>query len=139
VAGIKKIFIDTNIFIYQYDGRYPAKQGQTMNILRNAFKNNIVFISTQVLKEFTEVCIRKLGLSQAEIIVVVGELAKINMVEETPELIKRALEIHFVHQYSFYDSLIITAALQAGCEILYTEDMGDGQVVDGLKIVNPFA
>ncbi|MFN4146065.1 MAG: hypothetical protein ACK4GN_09600, partial [Runella sp.] len=50
----------------------------------------------------------------------------------------KALDIHLLYQYSFYDSLILASALECGCEVLYSEDLNHGQTLEGLQIINPF-
>ena len=61
------------------------------------------------------------------------------VVQVTTERILRAVDISVFHQLSFWDSLIISTAEAARCETLLTEDMNDGQIIEGVRIVNPFA
>ena len=64
---------------------------------------------------------------------------QINQILPTPELYRSGLRVQARYGYRFYDSLVVAAALQAGCTTLYSEDMQDGQRIEGLTIRNPFA
>ena len=66
-------------------------------------------------------------------------LWRIHQINPTPELYRGGLRIRARYGFSFYDSLIVAAALEAGCTTLYSEDMQDGQRIEGLTIRNPFA
>ena len=98
-------------------------------------------ISTQVLNEFCNVCIRKLNKTADEIQLAVEEIIEqctVNNIEK--ENINQALEIHEKYGYGYFDCLMIISALNAGCKYLLTEDMADGQIInDNLTIVNIYA
>ena len=97
-------------------------------------------ISVQVLNEFASVALRKLRMSWPEIREVLTELRAVCAVEPlTIETHERALRLAERYGLSLYDALIAAAALIAGCRTLYSEDMQDGQLIDGaLRIRNPF-
>jgi len=129
-----KAFFDTNILLYLLSGDV-AKADRAESILLNGG-----WVSVQVLNEFASVASRKLGMTWPEIkealapIRVVCEVAPITV--ETHDL---GLEIAESYGFSVYDSLIVAAALLAGCEILFSEDFQDGQRInDQLVISNPF-
>jgi predicted nucleic acid-binding protein len=98
-------------------------------------------ISFQVVQETLNVITRKfrtpVALSDARELMD-GVLTPLWRVNPTRELYERALDIQDRYQYSFYDALIIAAALSAGCTRLYSEDLQDGQRIEGLTIQNPF-
>ena len=98
-------------------------------------------ISTQVLSETANVASKRLGLSVSEIRKLITSLEAMCRVEVISLVtIHAALDIRERYTFSWYDSLIVAAALEAGCDTLYSEDMQDGQEVEGrLRIVNPFA
>ena len=98
-------------------------------------------ISVQVLDEFAAVASRKLGMSWSEIRDVLTPIRTICEVEPlTIETHDRGIEIAERYGLSFYDAMILASALSAGCKILYSEDLQDGQVIDRqLRIRNPFA
>ncbi len=98
-------------------------------------------VSYQVLQEFCNVASasKRLALSSEQTMAFASLLlAPMNQVEPSLALLTSALKIKAEVGYSFYDSLIVAAAAQAGCHILYSEDMQHGQLVSGLRIVNPF-
>lgn len=127
-------FFDTNIVLYllSEDAR-KADRAEAVIAAGGA-------VSVQVLNEFASVASRKLKMGYAEIRDVLDTVRTVCVVRplsvETHDL---GLEIAERFGYSLYDSLIIAAALQAECTVLYSEDMQDGQLIDGrLLIVNPF-
>jgi predicted nucleic acid-binding protein len=127
-------FLDTNVLLYLLSAD-SGKAEIAEELLR---KGGI--ISVQVLSEFTSVCTRKLKMSYGEIREI---LLTINMVLDvrdlTPVIHEAALDIAERYGYSFYDSMIMAAAINAGCSLVYTEDLQSGQhIQDSLLIVNPF-
>lgn len=132
------VFIDSNVLIY---GNYgdPSKLEKFDTIIRTRIIPPV--ISTQVLKEFCNVSIRKqYAKTSAELLHRVDKITGTFIVRETTSaLIKEAVVIHARYGYSFYDSLIIATALENNCKTLYSEDFHHGQVIRRkMKIVNPF-
>ncbi|MFH2123531.1 MAG: PIN domain-containing protein [Pseudomonadota bacterium] len=129
-----KIFIDTNIIIYSLG---PAS---TKAHLAAPLFVNSPSISTQVLSETANVAHKRLALSLTEIRQLITSLAAMCHVEIISlHTIHIALDIQERYGFSWYDSLIIAAALDAGCDTLYSEDMQNNQEInDQLHIVNPF-
>lgn len=130
-----KSFLDTNILIYCYSSSEKNKQAKAQAVANLPD----VFISTQVLKEFTNVLQKKFKLDWSEIRTALDE-AENNFTVHTNTVtsIKNACKIADRYGFSFYDSLIITAALEIDCTVLYSEDMQDGQVIEKtLTIKNP--
>jgi predicted nucleic acid-binding protein len=127
-------FLDTNVLLYLLSAD-SGKADIAEELLR---KGGI--ISVQVLSEITSVCTRKLKMSYGEIREI---LLTINMVLDvrdlTPVIHEATLDIAERYGYSFYDSMIMAAAINAGCSLVYTEDLQSGQhIQDSLLIVNPF-
>jgi predicted nucleic acid-binding protein len=130
-----KPFFDTNVVLYAF--RQDATRGKVAETLLAAGG----VLSVQVLNEFVAVARRKLDKSWEEIRRAL-EILRIFCPQPVPltvETHERALHIAERYRYSIFDSLIIAAALQAGASTLYSEDMRDGQGIDGLTIRNPFA
>ncbi len=129
-------FIDTNILVYCYTDDEPIKLQKALNIANS--KNS--FISTQVLTELSNTLKKKYNLDWQTVENVVSEVSSdFNVYVNKPVTIERACKIADKYQYSFYDSLIIAAALSSNCKKLYSEDMQDGQIIENsLSIVNPF-
>lgn len=131
-----KIFLDSNILIYAYSNTEPDKQV----IARKLIVEFNSYVSTQVLQELINVLTRKFQSSWKEAQNAVLESCKNNILHiNKSETIIKACEIANRYNFSFYDSLIIAAALECDCTILYSEDMQHKQVIENkLTIINPF-
>ncbi|MDR2197102.1 MAG: PIN domain-containing protein [Coriobacteriales bacterium] len=131
-----KAFVDTNIFVYIYSGDEQDKRRQALSQIGRFDR----VVSTQVLNEFCNVCIRKLRMELSSIGAAVEKICRTNeLFVISGDTVKQALFIHDKYEYSYYDSLIIASALESGCEYLLSEDMADGQVIEGsLTIRNVF-
>ena len=132
-----KTFIDTNVLIYAFTADEPEKQKTAINFIDGC----LPVISTQVIKEFSNVLIRKTNMDSRHIRELINEITNAaDVVNERIELIFTSLDIHKRYKFPFCDSLIIAAAQSSKCQVLLSEDMQDGQIIDGkLKIINPFA
>ena len=136
-----KFFLDTNIFISSFDKSNADKQKKAHELISRALNQFAGCISFQVIQEFLNVATQKFEIPLKKqhcdkyLTTVLEPLCD---VFSSIELYKAALEIQQGWKYSFCDSLIISAALQSNCSILYTEDLQHGQIVHNLKIVNPF-
>jgi predicted nucleic acid-binding protein len=131
-----RVFIDTNVFIYLYSEDEMEKQ----KIAQKAVDKYECIISTQVLNEFSNICIKKLGKNPEEIELAIDEIMDhCNVLILEKEDIKQALNIHRNFGYNYYDCLMIVSALNSGCTYLLTEDLADGQIVENkLTIINIF-
>ena len=132
-----KAFIDTNIFIYLYS----EDEMQKRNISQKAVDKYDCIISTQVLNEFSNVCIGKLNKSVEEVELAINEIigqCTVSLIEK--HNIKQALEIHKRYGYKYYDCLMLVSALNFDCKYFITEDMSDNQIIDGrLTIINIYS
>lgn len=132
----KKVFIDTNVLLYRAHRGDERKKRKADQLVNDNFQNAV--LSVQVLREFFNGAVKKLGIPTQIACSLVENYARMSLVNEDAELVLRAIEIHQQRNFSFYDSLIVAAALRAKCKILYTEDLQHGETMHGLKIVNPF-
>ncbi len=134
-------FLDTNLFIYQLEARDTHKAEIAGRIIRDAVENGTGCISFQVVQECLNVAVRKaevpLDASSARDYLD-NVLDPLWQVMPTPALYHRALDIQGRYGYAFYDALIIAAAVESGCRRILTEDLHDGQRIDGVTIENPF-
>jgi predicted nucleic acid-binding protein len=132
-----RAFVDTNLFVYLYSDADALKKEQVLR----AINLHERFISTQVLNEFCNVCIRKRYLPITSVRNAVMEIKdSCNLIVVDDDTILSALELHEKYKYSYYDSLMLASALECRCNVLLSEDMHDGQIVEGnLKIQNVFA
>lgn len=130
-----KAFFDTNVLLYLLS----ADSGKADRAEEVVAAGGI--ISVQVLNEFASVCMRKLGMSLVEIRDALTPIRTICSVVPSTELTHdHALQLAERHRFSIYDALIVAAARDADCTILYSEDMQHGQLIDGeLTLSNPFA
>ena len=130
-----EVFFDTNIAIYAFgdEGRRTVVAEQLMQ--------SGGCISVQVLNEFTHVARRKLKMEWSEVLLALKAIRRMCRGPSplTLELHGAALAIAERYGYRIYDALIIASAVEAGCRTLYSEDLADGQVIAGVRIVNPFA
>jgi predicted nucleic acid-binding protein len=133
-----KIFIDTNIFVYTVDDDNSDKQAKAKSIIADIKAHQVPVISTQVLQEFYNAATTKLRLDKIFVKNMVRNLNEVEVVQVTFELIEQGIDISILTQISFWDGLIIAAAEFAKCTALISEDLNDGQVIRGIKIVNPF-
>jgi predicted nucleic acid-binding protein len=133
-------FFDTNVLVYLFDGSAPSKRARSWELFRRATKDRLALLSTQVLQEFFVVVTRKLAvpLSHQQAERAVRDLAKIPTVQVSQDIILAAIEAIQRHQLSFWDSLIVQAALRGGATVLYTEDLQPGRVIETLSVQNPF-
>ena len=132
-----RVFLDTNIIIYLYSEDEKEKRDAAYQFVNN----NSCVTSIQVMNESSNVWLKKYALDKSEIVKYLDEIESIS--EEVllvqRKTINRALDIKVQYGYSFYDCLMLASAIEANCSIILTEDMNDGQIIDGmLQIVNPF-
>jgi predicted nucleic acid-binding protein len=128
-------FLDTNVLIYAV-GKNDPRASKAEALLANGG-----MLSVQSLNEFVSVARRKLGMSWKEVKEFLDLICVLcpDPVSISPDTHKGALAIAEKYGYSIYDALIASAALEAGCKILYSEDLQDGQIINRqLAIRNPF-
>jgi len=129
-------FLDTNVLVYSFAENEPRKRG----IARALVESDDAIVSTQVLSELAHVLTRRLGFSAAETRTRITSISdSCQVIAITPAVIGDALRVMDRYRYTFYDSQIVASALAAGAQTLFSEDMQDGQVIDGaLSIRSPF-
>lgn len=135
---IDKIFVDSNLWIYLYDKKEAEKQNKIEKIISDNFNN--IAISTQVLNEIYNILNKKIKLEHYIIKEIIVETVANFEVNDIGVLdVIKAMEIKEKYGFSYWDSLIIASALENNCNILFSEDMHCGQLIENrIKIVNPF-
>lgn len=134
-----KIFFDSNIFVYSVDGENPEKMKIAQNLISEASNEGNAIISTQNLQEFYNATTKKLKRDKNDAKLDVEDFAEMfPVVQINVPLITKAVDLQVRYQLSFYDALIIATASKENCVICYSEDLSNGQIYDGVKIVNPF-
>lgn len=134
-----RCFIDTNVLVYADSTDEPRKQRIAIDLLRHLRFERLGVLSTQVLNEYIQVSLRKLGLSHAHIREQLHCYRQLEIATVTPDNVDMALDLHQKHALNYWDALIVASAHIAGCSVLLTEDMGTGEILAGVKLVNPFA
>lgn len=135
-----KIFVDTNILIYAYDISAGVKHVTAVRILSELWESGRGVLSTQVLQEFFVSVTRKIPnpINEQHAINIVRDFLRWELVVNDGDSILEAANLVSRYRFSFWDCLIIQAALKSGCNILLSEDLSDSQVIESLQIRNPF-
>ena len=134
-------FLDSNVLIYMFDEAAPEKQEVARGRVAQALVANDAVISFQVVQETLNTITRKIRVpltADQAALFLAETLVPLWQVNPSTELYRKGLEIHARYRYGFYDSLIVAAALEAGCQRLYSEDFQHGQQIGPLTIENPF-
>ncbi len=136
-----KSFLDTNVIVYAFDHTYPKKSKIAQRLIADGVADKQSVISYQVVQEFINVALRGFRVSIAKSDLesfVLTVLFPMTAVTWAPSLTIQALRIQAAHHFTWYDSLIVAAALQGGCTVLHSEDLQHGQRVGALTFENPF-
>ncbi len=131
-------FFDTNVLIYADDKSVPVKQRRALDLVAEHRRAGTGVVSHQILQEYFVTVTRKLGVDQRIARRKVELLAEFDVATTDVSDILAAIDLHFLHGFSFWDALVMRAAKQAGCSVLLTEDMQETREIDGVRIVNPF-
>lgn len=130
-------FFDTNVLIYADDQAAPAKQRRALELIAEHRRAGTGVVSFQVLQEYFVAVTRKLRVDAAIARRKVELLAEFDVATLDLADILAAIDLHRLHSFSFWDALIIRSAKQAGCRVLFSEDM-QARDVEGVSLVNPF-
>jgi len=132
------IFIDSNIVVYANDSRNPEKQHIALRVIGDALRAGTGVISTQVLQEYANVALGKLAQRQDVVLRQLAILERLEVVSQTPALVRRAVELRTLYGISFWDASIVSAAESRECRKIVSEDLNAGQFYSGAAVVNPF-
>jgi predicted nucleic acid-binding protein len=136
-----RYFLDTNVLVHTFDSTRPKKRDRARDLVSRALRDRQGVISYQVVQEFVNVATRKFDrplIPQDCARYLDSVLLPLCEVFPSGDFFREALVIHERWKFSYYDSLIVTAALAAGCERIYSEDLQHGQKVRDLVIEDPF-
>ncbi|MES1241390.1 MAG: PIN domain-containing protein [Acidobacteriota bacterium] len=131
-------FIDSNVLLYADDRNAGPKRDRARSLISAAMLARTGVLSLQVLQEYFSVATKKLGLSAEAARRKVALVSRLDVVILGVQDVLAAIDLHRLHGFSIWDALVIRAALNAGCRVLYSEDLQDGRRIEGLEIVNPF-
>lgn len=131
-------FFDTNVLVYADDKAAPAKQRRAIDLVATHRRAGTGVVSLQVLQEYFVTVTRKLHVDAKIARRKVELLAEFDLVAPDLDDVLAAIDLHRLHGFSFWDALVLRAAKQAGCKILFSEDFQAGRAIDGVQNVNPF-
>ena len=133
-----KAFFDTNVLLYMYGGVDQRKRERAKELFRDHCRSDRILLSTQVVQEFYVAGSRKLGMPHLELQDATTALLNLPLITVGPAHIRLAIQTEARYKISFWDALILAAAESGGVQILYTEDLNDGQQYGAVVARNPF-
>jgi len=135
-----KFFLDTNIFAYMFDARAPQKAEQARRLIKQAVSTRKGVVSQQIVQEFFNLAFREFqpAMTLAEAEDYLSTMFQPLLVVQSIQTYKEALQLHSRYRLPWYDSLIVAAARESGCKILYSEDFQHEQRFGELRVKNPF-
>jgi len=136
--AVKRCFFDTNVIVYAHDDSEPAKRDRARQLLGDALQDGSGVISAQVMGETFVTLTKKLGISETDASAEILQLSEFRTVEISSALVLRALQFKEKFQLSYWDSLILAAAEDARCGIVWSEDLNDAQEYGTVVVRNPF-
>ena len=133
-------FVDTNILVYAIAGDDPVRSPLAQDLLRRLMRTRRLRTSTQVLQELYVTLTRKgkSPLDPLDALRYIDRIAAWPITITDFKSVRRAIELSIGSMLSFWDALIVVAALNSGARTLYSEDFQTGQEISGVRIVNPF-
>jgi predicted nucleic acid-binding protein len=131
-------FFDTNVLVYADDKAALEKQRRAIELVAEHRRAKTGVLSLQVLQEYFVTVTRKLKVDAKIARRKVELLAEFDVVVPDLDDILAAIDLHRLHGFSFWDALVVRAAKEAGCTVLFSEGMQSGRAIDGVRIVNPF-
>ncbi|MBY0495927.1 MAG: PIN domain-containing protein [Cyanobacteria bacterium] len=140
-ADPQREFVDANVLVYAFDASAGLKQQIAGRLLERLWDSGTGCVSVQVLQEFFVTVTRKMRrpMPAADATARVRELARWKVFAPTAADVIAAIGLHTQSRIGFWDALIVLAAAETGCDVLWTEDLSDGQLPGGVRIRNPFA
>jgi predicted nucleic acid-binding protein len=133
-----KAFFDTNILVYSMDRSEPRKRDMALAVMHRHMADGSLVVSTQVMLEFFNVMTRKHKASPQKMLAALEVLALNQVVSTGSDFALRAARLCATEQTATFDAAILQAALDSGCEVLYSEDFQAGRRYGALEVVNPF-
>lgn len=134
---MKRCFIDSNIVVYANDTNAGDKQSMAIATIVRCMKAGVGYISIQVLQEYANVALKKLGQVPPIVLRQLKLLEALKVVAPSPNSVRRSVEISHTYRISFWDAGIIAAAEDADCEVILSEDLSTGQYYAGIEMCNP--
>ena|SRR5579871_2190107 len=137
-----RFFLDTDIFVYTFDTGAPVKAATATDLVKRAIRTKTGVVSDQVVQEFFNAALRRfespMTTAEAEQYLA-ATFRPLHAVHASPALFSEALRLGSKFRLAWYDSLIVAAAIEAQCDVLYTEGLQPGQRLESVTVTNPFA
>jgi len=139
-AEPQREFIDANVLVYAFDSSAGRKQHIAQTLLEKLWQSNTGCVSVQVLQEFFVTVTKKVArpLPVEDAAARIREFATWKVFAPTADDVLAAIAVHGQAKIGFWDAMIVLAASESGCDVLWTEDLNDGQLLRGVRIRNPF-
>jgi predicted nucleic acid-binding protein len=140
-ADAAREFVDANVLVCAFDPSAKSKQIAAARVLERLWESGTGCLSVQVLQEFFVTVTRKVArpFSTDEAADRVREFATWTVFAPAVGDVLAAIALHKQAQVNFWDAMVVQAAAELGCDVLWTEDLNDGQVLRGVRIRDPFA
>ena len=135
-----RYFVDTNILMYAHDAAAGEKHARAKALVEELWETRSGVVSTQVLQELAVNLRRKAKkpLDAKAVRDVVSDYLAWQVIVNGGESILEAIDFEARYQISFWDALVVQAAQASGAEVLYSEDLSDGQKYGSVRVINPF-
>ena len=134
-----KVFFDTNFFVYLFSATELEKRTKCFHLLERLKERSCTLVwSTQIIQEFYNVMTLKFNKDPRVVKSSLKLFDHFELVVNNRPIIENAIDIQTTSGFSFWDSLVVSAALHANCSTIITEDLSDGQSINGILIQNPF-
>ena len=133
-------FVDANVLVYAFDASAGRKKAAAERLLAHLWEAGTGCLSVQVLQEFFVTVTGKVAkpLPVEDAADRIRELAAWKVFASGPNDVLRAIALHQQAKVGFWDAMVVHAAAELGCDVLWTEDLNDGQMIGGVRIRNPF-
>ena len=140
-ADQSRAFVDANVLVYAFDSSAGQKKVVAEALLAQLWETGTGCLSVQVLQEFFVTVTRKVArpLPIDEAAERLRELASWRIFAPTADDVLEAVALHKRAKMGFGDAMIVHAAAESGCDVLWTEDLGDGQLLRNVRVRDPFA
>jgi predicted nucleic acid-binding protein len=132
-------FVDTNVLVYAHDSTAGEKHEKSVKLLTRLVEDSVGALSVQVLCEFYSAATKKLARTGQEAEEIIADLAIWTIHRPGHPDVVRATRLHRRYGIGWWDALIINSAIELGCDILWSEDMGDGQRYGNVTVRNPYS
>jgi predicted nucleic acid-binding protein len=134
-------FVDANVLVYAFDASAGPKQHAARALLERLWESNTGCLSVQVLQEFFVTVTRKVAkpLPVEDAAARIREFASWKVFAPTADDVLAAIELHTRASIGFWDAMIVVAAAESGCDVLWTEDLNDSQLLCGVRVRSPFS